>query len=107
MQKIEVIKEHIDKSKGISINLEKFNKEGWVAKSFNVIDLTTAEVGPITIAVLFEKPDTVDAEKVKQKLNEATEKVKNIDLGGMVKSYTDLLGSLEKSLEKAFEEKEN
>lgn len=97
MQKIEVIKEHIDKSKGISISLEKFTKEGWVAKSFNVIDLTTAEVGPITIAVLFEKPDTVDAEKVKQKLNEATEKVKNIDLGGIVKSYTDLLGSLEKA----------
>lgn len=107
MQKIEVIKEHIDKSKGISISLEKFNKDGWVAKSFKVIDLTTAEVGPITVAVLFEKPDTFDTEKVKQKLNEATEKVKNIDLGGMVKSYTDLLGSLEKSLEKAFEEKEN
>ncbi len=107
MQKIEVIKEHIDKSKGISITLEKFNKDGWVAKSFNVIDLTTADVGPITIAVLFEKPDTIDAEKVKQKLNEATEKVKNIDLGGMVKSYTDLLGNLEKSLEKAFEEKED
>lgn len=106
MQKIEVIKEHIDKSKVISINLEKFNKDGWVAKSFNVIDLTTADVGPITIAVLFEKPDTIDTEKVKQKLNEATEKVKNIDLGGMVKSYADFLGSLEKGFKEAFEEKD-
>lgn len=107
MQKIEIIKEHIDKSKGISINLEKFNKDGWVAKSFNVIDFTTADVGPITIAVLFEKPDPIDAEKVKQKLNESAEKVKNTDFGGMVKSYTDFLGNLEKSLEKAFEEKED
>lgn len=106
MQKIEVIKEQIEKSKGISINLEKFNKDGWIAKSFDVIDLTTADIGPITIAVLFEKPDTIDTEKVKQKLNEATEKVKNIDLGGMVKSYTDLLENLGKNLEKAFEEKD-
>ena len=106
MQKIEVIKEHIDKSKGISISLEKFNKDGWVAKSFNVIDLTTAEVGPITIAVLFEKPDTIDTEKVKQKLNEATEKVKNIDIGEVAKVYTSFLENLEKGFEEAFKDKD-
>lgn len=107
MQKIEVIRQEVKTFENFSIELKDFNKDGWVAKSFNVVSLPAGLPAYCTVAVLFEKPDTVDAEKVKQKLNEANEKIKNIDLGGMVKSYTDLLGNLEKSLEKAFEEKED
>lgn len=106
MQKIEIIKESVDKSKSISIDLEKYNKDGWIAKSFNVVSLTDADVGPLTIAVLFEKPDTIDTEKVKQKLNEATEKVKNIDIEGVTKVYTDFLKNIEKGFEEAFKDKE-
>lgn len=107
MQKIEVIKQKINTFDSFSIELKDFNKDGWIAKSFNVVKLDDSLPGSCTVAILFEKPDPVDAEKVKQKLNETTEKVKNTDFGGMVKSYTEFLGSLEKSLEKAFEEKED
>lgn len=78
MQKIEIIKQEIKSLDSFSIDLKDFNKDGWIAKSFNVVQVDYASSTCI-VAILFEKPDAIDTERVKQKINEAKEKFENVN----------------------------
>lgn len=110
MQKIEIIKQEIKSLDSFSIDLKDFNKDDWIAKSFTVVQVDYASSTCI-VAILFEKSDAIDAEKVKQKLNEAKEKLENVNweetceefikpLEAVAKGFESILKGYEASSEK-------
>lgn len=110
MQKIEIIKQEIKSLDSFSIDLKDFNKDGWIAKNFNVVQVDYVSSTCI-VAILFEKPDAIDTEKVKQKLNEAKEKLENVNweetceefikpLEAVAKGFESILKGYEASSEK-------